>query len=213
MDRKPRTPEETYGPALHKAQQAFPTLEPADAAARAAVVYEPLEPVRGRFTVPFFGTLYHVTWPEGQVRPGAGDGQDADVATQILLLHYLLTADGTPLASKWIAFRNLPGGLGYDAAFQGRANRRLAGAFGRDRAAFQAAARSLGGEPLAFGDASFLFRALPRLWLATVLYLADEEFSATANVLFDASAPHYLPTEDLAVLGGMLAGRLIKAGR
>ncbi|RPI58153.1 MAG: DUF3786 domain-containing protein, partial [Chloroflexi bacterium] len=44
----------------------------------------------------------------------------------ILLLHYLLTADGTATADRWIAFRNLPGGLGYDAAFQARANLRLA---------------------------------------------------------------------------------------
>ncbi|MGD2205267.1 MAG: DUF3786 domain-containing protein, partial [Anaerolineae bacterium] len=124
-----------------------------------------------------------------------------------------LTADGTTLSSKWIAFRNLPGGLGYDAAFQGRANLRLAHAFGADRAAFEAAAQTLGGERLSFGDTSFLFRLLPRVWLAIVLYLADEEFSANANVLFDASASHYLPTEDLAVLGGMLAGRLIKADR
>jgi hypothetical protein len=52
---------------------------------------------------------------------------------------------------------------------------------------------------------------LPRVWLAVVLHLADEEFPASANVLFDASASHYLPTEDLAVLGGMLTGRLIKS--
>jgi hypothetical protein len=68
----------------------------------------------------------------------------------------------------------------------------------------------LKGESLSFGDASFLFRMLPRLWLAVVLYLADDEFPANANVLFDAAASHYLPTEDLAVLGGLLAGRLIR---
>jgi hypothetical protein len=117
------------------------------------------------------------------------------------------------LASRWDAFRALPGGLGYDAAFQGRANLRLARAFGSDQAAFARASRALGGEPLTFGDASFLFRLLPRVWLAVVLHLADEEFGANANVLFDAAASHYLPTEDLAVLGGMLASRLIKLSR
>lgn len=210
MDPKPRTPEEVYGPALDKARQALPTLDPQRTADQASVAFEPSGPDQGQFTVPFFGQLYQVQWPEGTVRRAA-DQQEADIATCILLLHYLLEADGTPMASKWIAFRNLPGGLGYDAAFQGRANRRLARAFGHDRPAFEAAARDIGGEPLAFGDASFLFRVLPRLWLATVLYVADDEFPANANVLFDASASHYLPTEDMAVLGGMLASRLIKA--
>ena len=210
MDFRPRTPEETYGPALDRAQQALPALDPQETAAQAGVTFEPSERPGGEFIIPFFGQLYRVRWPQGTAWR-ATDQQEADIATRLLLLHYLLHADGAAMASKWIAFRNLPGGLGYAAAFEGRANRRLARAFGAGRSAFEAAARILGGEPLTFGDASFLFRVLPRLWLAVVLYVADDEFPASANVLFDASASHYLPTEDMAVLGGMLASHLIKA--
>jgi hypothetical protein len=206
MQPKPRTPEETYGPALIKAQEAFSQVEPYETAARAAVSYE-----NGVFQVPFFRKLYDVHWPAATASR-TSDGADVDIATQILLLHYLLTADGTPLAADWISFRNLPGGMGYDAAFQGRASLRLAGAFGTNLPAFEAAAQSAGGERLTFGDASFSFSTLPRVWLAVVLHVADEEFPASANVLFDASAGHYLPTEDLAVLGGMLAGKLVKSG-
>ncbi len=212
MKPRPRKPEETYGPALQKALQAWPLVEPQEVANRAGVTFESVDAENGRFLVPFFGTLHSVAWPQGTVQISS-DGQDADIWIQILLLHYLLTADGMPLASEWIAFRNLPGGLGYDAAFQGRTNYRLAGAFGTDDQAFVAATRSLGGERLSFGDASYLFRALPRVWLAVVLYLADEDFSASAQVLFDGAASHYLHTEDLAVLGGMLASRLIKAAK
>jgi hypothetical protein len=205
MQAKPRTPEETYGPALEKALQAFSQLEPQVAASCAAVSYG-----ENAFQIRFLGAEYAVHWPDGKIQQVGGEGEP-DIATCILLLHYVLTADGTPLADKWIAFRNLPGGLGYDAAFQGRANLRLAGAFGKNKTAFETAARALGGENLSFGDAAYCFRLLPRVWLAVVLYLADDEFPANANVLFDAAASHYLPTEDLAVLGGMLAGRLIKA--
>ena len=205
MHTQPRKPEETYGPALERARQQLPSLDPLQAAMRAAVAYD-----EGAFQVPFFGAPYQVHWPEGVVQR-AGQQAETDVSTCLLLLHYLLTADGTPPADRWIAFRNLPGGLGYDAAFQGRANLRLARAFGTSRPAFEAAAQALGGERLSFGDASFSFRLLPRVWLAVVLHLADDEFPANANVLFDGTASHYLPTEDLAVLGGMLAGRLIKA--
>jgi hypothetical protein len=209
---KPRTPEETYEPALAKATSELARIQPQDAAARASVSYEHQPPQNGSFLVPFLGKLYDVHWPDGSVYR-TSDRHEADVATRILLLHYLLNADGSPPTSKWIAFRNLPGGLGYDAAFQRRASLRLVQAFGTDKEAFVRAARRLGGEPLDFGEASFLFRALPSLWLAVVLHLADDEFPASANVLFDAVASHYLPTEDLAVLGGILAGGLIKAAR
>lgn len=166
----------------------------------------------GWFLVPFFQTTYSVTWPDGEVRPAAGESE-VDISSRLILLHYLLTADGTPVSSNWIAFRNLPGGLGYYAAFQGRASLRLGRSFGSDVQRFRAAAQALQGESLSFGDASFMFRLLPRVWLAAVLHQADDEFPAGANIIFDGAVSHYLPTEDLAVLGGMLASRLIEAGR
>ncbi|MGD8464070.1 MAG: DUF3786 domain-containing protein [Anaerolineae bacterium] len=212
MKTKPRTPEETYGPALEKALNEFPELDPRETGLRAAVGYQPVDPDRGRFEVPFMGRLFHVHWPQGSVQRVA-DQADADIATRLLLLHYLLEADGTPLASKWIAFRNLPGGLGYDDAFQRRASRRLAQAFGTDLVGFEKGARALSGERLDFGDASFLFRILPRVWMAAILHLADDEFPAEVNILFDAASSHYLPTEDLAVLGGILASFMIKAAQ
>jgi hypothetical protein len=207
-----KTPKETYGPALDKARLALRNLDPQQVAASAAVGYKAHGPDSGEFAVPFFGASYVVTWPDGAVQPPDGHGE-ADITVQILLLHYLLTANGTPMGSSWIAFRNLPGGIGYDAAYRGRANNRLARIFGADQTSFEAAAKAMRGERLSFGDSSFLFRALPRVWLAIVLNLADDEFPADANVLFDSAAEHYLPTEDLAVLGGMLAGRLIRAAQ
>jgi hypothetical protein len=210
MRARVRTPEETYGPALVKAQRAFPGLIPDQTAMRAAVPYEMQDVRSGRFEIPFFGTTYEVSWPIGRVRQAATQ-LEADITTRIILLHYLLTADGSSMNYDWIAFRNLPGGMGYDAAFQARANQRLAQAFGADLAAFRSAAHALGGESLSFGDASFMFRLLPRVWLAVVLHVADDEFPASANVLFDGAASHYLPTEDLAVLGGLLASRFVRS--
>lgn len=212
MPKTPRTPEQTYGPALGKAQLTFRQLQPHETGARAGVVYETTDTPSGLFRILFLGNTHLVHWPGGTVQRAA-DHEGADIATQILLLHYLLNADGKPVKGEWISFRNLPGGLGYDAAFRRRAGLRLAHAFGTNRRAFETAAQAVGGEKLAFGDASFLFRALPRVWLAVVLNLADDEFPADANVLFDATASHYLPTEDLAVLGSMLAGLLINAAQ
>jgi hypothetical protein len=160
--------------------------------------------------VRFWGKDYVVQYPDISVKE-AETGREPPIAIEILILHYLVNADGTPLADSWVSFRELPDGRVYDAAFRRRANLRLAQAFGSDLDGFVAAAEALGGIRLTYGDASFLFPMFSRLRLAAVLYLADEEFPASANVLFDAAADHYLPTEDLAVLGGMLAGRLIKA--
>ena len=212
MSIRARAPEETYGPALALAKHQLVRLDPMRLAHLAGVPYTREAATRGFFTVCFLGTQYEVSWPEGNAHHAA-DRSRPDVMTQLLLLHYLLTADGTPMADQWIAFRALGGGMGYEAAFRRRADLRLAQQFGSDREAFASAAQALGGERLAFGDASYGFRALPSLWLAVVLHLADDEFPAEASVLFDGSANHYLATEDLAVLGGMLASWLIRSAR
>jgi len=207
---KPRSPEETYDPALQVARQELAHREPHMVAARAGVVYRRITDETGEFDMPFWGQQFVVTFPDGIVLK-AESRDEPSIAEQILILHYLITADGIPMASNWIAFRELPGGMGYAPAFQGRADNRLKETFGHDAEGFHRAAKALGGEKLSFGDASCMFRIFPNLWLSAVLYLADEEFGASASVLFDGAASHYLPTEDLAVLGGMLAGRLVKA--
>ena len=209
---KPRTPEETYGPALEKAVRDLRALDPWLVALRSDTKYTSFINASGQIEVRFWGSDYIVRCPEISMQE-VGTGQEPPIAIQILILHYLINADGTRLADAWISFRELPDGHIYDAAFRRRANLRLAEAFGNDLEGFVAAATTLGGERLTYGDASFLFSMFPRVRLAVVLYLGDDEFPASANVLFDAAAGHYLPIEDLAVLGGMLAGRLIKAGR
>jgi len=208
---KQRTPEETYGPALDKAVGDLQSLDPLLVALRSDTKYTSLTDTSSQIEVRFWGKDYIVRYPEISVEE-LETGQEPPIATRILILHYLINADGTPLADSWIAFRELPDARVYDSAFRRRANLRLAQAFGSDPDGFVAAAEALGGTRLTYGDASFLFPIFPRLRLAAVLYLADEEFPASANVLFDAAASQYLPPEDLAVLGGMLAGRLIEAG-
>ena len=55
--------------------------------------------------------------------------------------------------------------------------------------------------------------ALPRVAVAAVVYGGDEEFPADAKLLFDVSIASYLNTEDIAVLGGIVVGKLIQANK
>ena len=144
--------------------------------------------------------------------PGAGGaGEAAHVAVAILLLHYLLTADGVPPAGAWSAYRELPDGMFYAFSFMQRAEQPVARAFAASPEGldgFRAAARALGGDALTLGDASFRFVALPRVDVAVLVWAGDDEEPGEARVLFDGSAGHYLPAEDLAGLGGQIAHRL-----
>ena len=113
-------------------------------------------------TVPLFGRPHLVTHPGGVVSAG---GSPVHVAAGILLLHYLLHADGTPPAGEWRAFRELPDGLFYAASFAERSEAPLAKAFGvaGGLEALGTAAAAAGGRPLELADAAYAFQALPRL--------------------------------------------------
>jgi hypothetical protein len=197
--------ERRFRDALEQARAEWAAADPARCAALAGCDAD-----AGFVAVPFFGRPHLVAHPDGDV---SRDGALVHAAVAILLLHYLLRADGTPMEGEWLAFRELPDGLFYAASFARRAEEPLAAAFGAvpdggGLAAFAAAARRSGGEPLALADVAAAFDVLPRLRVAALVWAGDEEFPAQASVVFDAAAGHYLAAEDLAGLGGLLSQRL-----
>ena len=97
----------------------------------------------------------------------------------------------------------------YAGVFARRVTEPLIEKFGRSAGLFQEAGLRSGGTPVGIGDASFTLSALPRIPLQFVLWEGDEEFPPSVQVLFDASVDHYLPLEDVVVLGQMATGRLI----
>lgn len=151
-----------------------------------------------------------ITWPALEA-VGTADNTPCSIFDCAMFLYYLRTADGAPMADRWIGFRDLPAGSFYNQAFQGYSGDRLARSFGAEPEAFDDAAGALGGLRLpALAKHAFAFQPLPRIRLAAVLWPGDEEFPARASVLFDGAASHYMTTDGLALLGSGLVGRLIK---
>jgi hypothetical protein len=151
-----------------------------------------------------------VPWPDLEGRWLDTD-ESCSTFDTAMLLYYFHTADGAPLADRWIGFRELPGGGFYHQAFQGYSGDQLAETVGEKPDSFALAAGALEGWPLpALASHAFAFLPLPRIRLAAVLWPGDEEFPSRASVLFDAGASHYMTTDGLALLGAGLTRRLIK---
>jgi hypothetical protein len=211
-------PNRRFQIALDRSRAEWASTEPALAAALAGCACTP-----DGISVPFFGKLHLVTHPLGEVMVEPLPGKAATMGVQIgspakpahpsiaiMLLHYLTTADGTRLAERWVTFRELPHGLFYAQAFAGHAEGLLAEKFGTNPDRFRRQALAMGGTPLDLANASFRFQALPRFAIAALLWTGDDEFPGQARILFDASAGHYLPTEDLSGIGDWLAHHLAR---
>ena len=86
-------------------------------------------------------------------------------------------------------------------------------AFGLEPERLRRVAEAMGAEPLKIGHVSFRLEFFEKVPVAVVLWLGDVEVSASASILFDASANSILPTEDLTVVAGVTSRTLIKRFR
>jgi hypothetical protein len=155
----------------------------------------------------FFSEPYRIQFP--LIEFTSPSKKTISLVTRILLLHYLLQADGAPLTGRWVGYKDIPGGLLYASVFARRVTDPLVRKFGKSAKGFGEVGVALGGTMGDTGDASFLIQAFPRLPMQYVLWEGDEEFSPTVQVLFDSSVDHYLSLEDIVVLGQMATGRLV----
>ena len=114
-------------------------------------------------------------------------------------------------ASRLVSFRQLPGGQAYHEAFLRRAVLSVQRVFGSKPTMFVEAAKLLGGSEVDYGECSIKVNSLPLVPVFVILWVESPEFSASANMLFDASISHYLTTEQVAVLGEITSARLRQA--
>jgi hypothetical protein len=99
----------------------------------------------------------------------------------------------------------------YAQAFRGYAELRLVRELGEGGVdAFRRGAEAVGGEPIEVGNAGYSFQVLPRVRLAAVYWLGDEDFPSQTSILFEDTAPHYMSTDGLAVLGSHLVNAIVK---
>jgi hypothetical protein len=188
---------------LRQAADHFANLDPQVVAERAAVTFNADNTT---LNVAFLNENYSVQHPSGQVTTASGE--NVSIYLAIIILHYLVTADGKPLSEHWIAYRHLPGGDIYIEPFQKRAIKPFLQTFGERPDDFQKAAAALGGYRLQMSGISMVVPVLPRVPICFTIWPGDEEMPTSANILFDEVASSYLPTEDYAHLPAIVNGAM-----
>ncbi len=213
LDSYARTPVGNYAGALAKGTSTFAAADPARMAALAGCSMAGGRATgagSGTILLPCLGHLFEVEHPAGRVR-FAGTDLEPNGTLLIVILNHLARADGAPLEGRPISYRELPAGEVFWRAFVRYSIEPLAGHFGTRAERLPVAARPLGGESIQTkADFSVRLPFFPRLPLIVQVSAADDELPGAANILFDASAPHYIHTEDAAAVGSYV-GHLLAA--
>lgn len=195
---------------LEAARAALADRDPAEAAAACgfAVTEAPEGPtVSGAF----IGRAFILETPS-LAATWSDDGAPVPPHLIALIVYHLAVADGTLPSGEWTSYADLPNGSFYVAAWRGYTPDALVRHFGDRIDDLRAAAATVGfSEPALPGDLALGFALMPRLPVALLYWRSDDEFPARADVLFDATASHQLPTDCCAILTKQLVVSLVAA--
>ena len=162
------------------------------------------------FRFDFIGRAHEISFPGIEVVYGDGEGE-VPLTEQVLILHYLNQAQGVPFHNDLITYREVPAGEFYYQAFFKRAESPLLSAFGENPDLLARTAPLIGAEPASgLGDVAVKVQALPMVPVTLVVWGGDEEFPPEGKILFDRNISHYLSTEDIAWVSGMIVYRLMR---
>lgn len=172
--------------------------DPAEVCARAGVDFAPES---GAFRLTAFGQRFSVSPGERLIR-SLGPGGEALLDRhgwlfRLSALWYLVKASGASPRGTLVKPSRLSGGEIFLKGTHVLPLDALAAGYATRPEAFLAAGVALGGRPAPYGDAAIELPALPKVPATVILWTADEQFPARADLLVDATAPHHLPLDIL----------------
>lgn len=197
-----------YQFAFDKAVADLQAKDPSTVCANAVVEYSAIS---SQYCVPFFDRPFTINIKTGKVFDQS-TGIHCSLGTGMLILHYLTYAQNIEPSGQWITLKEVPnGGANFYPAFKKEVLDALVNTFQNDLIAFDRAAASLNGKKLGMGDSAAVFTAFPKIPLAVLMWMADEEFGGSANFLFDSTIEHFSPVETIIGFGYYLAHKLVRS--
>lgn len=185
----------------------FASQDPQSMAQNSGTKFDPEKSV---FTLLSLGQELNIKFPEGTIWFG-GTNHTPLWEWRLIVLNHLARADDAPPAGSLIAYRETENGSVFNSAFYNMAIAPLIESISDKPAGkIKKACLELGAQLREGADVCTVFDFLPRFPVTVKIWLQDDELAGSANFLFDAGANHYLHTEDIAVVGSLIATFLIK---
>ncbi|MCI4624450.1 MAG: DUF3786 domain-containing protein [Candidatus Magnetoovum sp. WYHC-5] len=110
-------------------------------------------------------------------------------------LWYLTNAQNIPFTNELLHPQDLREGQLFYRGSHVLPLHKLANVYGNNKEGFLKKGQMLGGSILTYGDCSIGISPFPRIYMALILWLQDDEFPARADLLFDKSCERQLPVD------------------
>lgn len=163
------------------------------------------DPGSGGFSFRTLGRKVFLRWPDCTVTPGLEPWHE------LVLLHCLHHADGTPFWGTGIPLRAMKDGAVRGGGFDRKCERALEQLGRLPEGELTERCARLGGERVSGrGDFCARFVLLPCCPMTLQLWYLEDDLPASGRLLADASADHCLTVEDAVMLGEYLLDTLLR---
>lgn len=163
------------------------------------------DPETSQFRTSSLGETIRVSYPKFDMTPKIQQWH------HLVILHYMEMADGTPLSARQITFSELPGGMARGGNFDRKCEGIISQKLGdKQPEIVQKACEVLGAQIIpSNADLCAIFPFLPMYPVTLKIWFADDELHGTGRLLLNASADHYLSTEDAVTVGELVLNALV----
>jgi hypothetical protein len=181
-----------------KAWGSLAGLLPDDVCRRTGALYNERSKI---YSLAAFGTLFSIDPQKKQIMNLEPEGEIFLTRLRyffvLSLLWYMVKAADVMPGGKLVKPSGMTGG---DIFFRGSHVLPLdaiANKYGHDRKGFRDRGLSHGGKVVEYGDAAVELSPFQKIPVTVILWLADEEWEARADLLFDSTALNHLPIDVL----------------
>ena len=183
-------------------QEKFREMDPLQMAKRSGCDYRD-----GAFEIQLMNRRVKLSFPE--METFYEDGTKTADNVRILLARYVMEGVQAESSGKMYSYPEMPWGPVYEVQFRGRCISRMAGTYGHNIKGFQEGmerigateAREASGRFASGADCAYDIPFLPKLTIRALIWEADEEFPASAQILFSDNFTLAFTAEDMAVIG------------
>ncbi|MDR0314122.1 MAG: DUF3786 domain-containing protein [Treponema sp.] len=182
----------------------YRSLDPIEIASRCNLPFD-----GDAFSLRIMGTEYRVPFPDYSLIDLNG-AENQKAFEKILFIRYLCEGRYAVSTGKQLSYREIPWGDLYFPNFEAHSIKRLASKYGGNLEDFRKRMENPGLRALKLdkGDAGYRFEFMSGLYMSFLLWASDDEFPASAQILFDDNFPYAFTAEDIAVVGDVAISRL-----
>ena len=156
----------------------------------------------GTARILYYNRLYDVDFDTGDIASVNGSGEMPFYDAMFIYHLFWFSAENPVVSGNFVPFRDIPGAAVFDAAFKKLSIDPMTQRFNGRIDAFCKACESLNAARIPYGDAGYSIPVWNDLELHVILWDGDDEFPASATVLFDKNITQFTHVETVVTIGG-----------